>query len=287
MRVLVTGGTGFTGSHVVPLLLMKGYDVACLVRQTSSTEFLPEHKVELCLGDLNDQDSLRQALAGRDALANVASLGFGHAPAIVAATEAAGVRRAIFVSTSAVNTSLNAASKAVRLGAEDTIRKSSLAYTILRPTMIYGSSRDRNISRLIRYVKKWPIIPVFGDGQSLQQPVHVQDVAKAIVQSLESDETIGKTYNVSGAAAISYNELIDTVCSLVDRRVRKVHIPSAPIVSALRGLESLGLCLPIKAEQILRLNEDKAFDYEAARRDFGYQPRSIAQGLRQQIESSN
>ena len=142
-KVLVTGATGFTGSYVVSALLEQGYEVRCFVRPASNTQILAGHHVDWAYGDLADSDSLKQALENCDILANVASIGFGHAPAIVQAAERAGTKRAIFVSTTAIFTKLNASSKSVRLAAEDCIRKSELAYTILRPTMIYGSSRDR------------------------------------------------------------------------------------------------------------------------------------------------
>ena len=84
-----------------------------------------------------------------DALVNLASLGFGHARGIVRAAVRAGLDRAVFVSTTAVTTTLPARSKAVRLAAEDEIRGSGLSWTILRPTMIYGAAGDRNLSRLL------------------------------------------------------------------------------------------------------------------------------------------
>src|SRR2546425_10602310 len=131
-KVLVTGGTGFTGSYVVPLLVQKGYQVRCLVRRESKTESLAGIEVEIKYGDLEDPSSLVDGLRGVDVLVNIASLGFGHAPNIVNSAVAAGVRRSIFVSTTAVNTTLNASSKSTRLAAEDAIRQSGLAYTILR-----------------------------------------------------------------------------------------------------------------------------------------------------------
>ena len=283
MKVLVTGATGFTGSYVVPLLLKQGAHVRCLVRASSNRISLPAVELELAQGDLDDRASLERALRGCDVLVNVASLGFGHAPQIVNAAVAASVKRAVFISTTAIFTTLNAPSKSVRLAAEETIRTSGLRYTILRPTMIYGSSRDRNMCRLIRFLRSWPVVPVFGAGEHLQQPVYVEDLAAAVVQSLMSERSVGRSYNISGAAPLTYNRIIDIICEIMGRRVRKVRLPIAPLVSALTMLERLPLRLPIKAEQILRLNEDKAFDHAEAIEDFGYRPRSFAEGIRMEL----
>jgi uncharacterized protein YbjT (DUF2867 family) len=282
--VLVTGATGFTGSHVVPLLLANNWRVRCLVRPNSKTEVLPVDLVELVHGDLDQPDSLARAMNGAETLVNIASLGFGHAPGIVAAAVAAEIRRCVFISTTAVFTTLKAASKSTRLAAEEMIRQSGLAYTILRPTMIFGGVRDRNICRLIRYLSKSRFIPVLGDGQRLQQPVYVNDLARAIVQALESETAIGRTYNISGQVPITYNELIDTVSRVMGREVYKIHLPLRPAVAGLSLLERLYLRLPIKAEQVERLNEDKAFTHEDAQRDFGYEPHSFVYAISRELE---
>ena len=284
MRALVTGATGFTGSYVVPLLLQQGARVRCLVRKSSDTDALPIGRIELAYGDLENRTSIEQALHGIDTLVSIASLGFGHAPNIVSAAVAACVPRALFISTTAIFTTLNAASRSVRLAAEATIRNSGLAYTILRPTMIYGSSRDRNMCRLVRYLRRWPVFPVIGDGEYLQQPVYVGDVANAVVQSLATSRTVGRSYSVSGAQPLTFNQIVDTICELLGRNVRTVHLSLAPVVAALTALEHLPLPLPIKAEQALRLNENKAFDFVEAARDFGYQPRSFAEGISLELE---
>jgi uncharacterized protein YbjT (DUF2867 family) len=184
MKVFVTGGTGFTGSYVVPLLLKNGYEVRCLHRPGSTRSILAHPEIEWALGDLSDSQVLSAAMRGADALVNIASLGFGHADSIVRAANEARIPRAIFVSTTAIFTQLNAKSKQIRLSAETAIGNSGLKYTILRPTMIYGSPRDRNMWRLIRFMRYSPIVPVFGDGNSLQQPIYVGDVTQAIVSCL-------------------------------------------------------------------------------------------------------
>ncbi len=283
MKALVTGSTGFVGIHTVPLLLEQGVDVYCFVRSESDVSFLPENKVRFVIGDLDCPGSLEQALCGMDILINIASLGFGHADGIVSAAEKAGVKRALFVSTTAIFTQLNASSKKGRLAAEKKIKESNLEYTLLRPTMIYGSSRDRNICRLVRYLRKYPVLPVVGDGESLQQPIYVGDVAQAIVQALFSQQTLRKSYNISGAEPLTFNDVVQTICTQLSRSVPLVHLPVRPIASILSFVETI-ITPPIKAEQIKRLNENKAFDHIEAQRDFNFSPISFHDGIQLELQ---
>jgi uncharacterized protein YbjT (DUF2867 family) len=279
MKIFVTGATGFTGSRVVPLLLKSGYAVRCLYRASSDRSSLAGLDIEWALGDVSDPQSLTSAMQGTDALVNVASLGFGHADSIVSAAKNAGIQRAVFISTTAIFTQLNAGSKKIRVAAELAIETSGLSYTILRPTMIYGSPRDRNMWRLIRFMRYSPIVPIFGDGKYLQQPIYVDDVAQALVSCLSNDNTIGKSYNIAGKQALTYNDVIDTIAKGMNKRVWKIHVPSKPVVSLLRFFERIRLPFPIKAEQVLRLNENKDFSYLEPQKDFGFSPLAFEEGI--------
>ena len=283
MKVFVTGSTGFTGAYTVPLLLKSGHEVRCLHRPGSDRSVLPHPEIEWALGDLSDSRALSASMRGTDAFVNIASLGFGHADSILGAITDAGIRRAIFVSTTAIFTQLNANSKQVRVTAENAIMNSELKYTILRPTMIYGSPRDRNMWRLIRFMRYSPIIPVFGDGNYLQQPIYVGDVAQAIVNCLCNDRTVGKSYNIAGKFPLTYNQVVDTIAEQLNRRVWKIHIPSATVIALLELFERIHIPFPIKAEQVMRLNENKNFNYEAAETDFGFRPLSFSEGIRLEL----
>ncbi len=283
MRVLVTGATGFTGSYVVPLLLERGIEVRCLARASSDRSVLPQAEIEWFTGDVQDPASVEQALEGRDALVNIVYIR-KWGPMIVQGALAAGVKRAIFVSTTSLFTQLAAASKAQRIAAEKAIETSGLDYTILRPTMIYGSSRDRNMCRLVQLMARTPIIPIFGNGAFLQQPIYVSDVAESIIRCLLDDQTIGKAYNISGAAALTYNQVIDTIARLSGRKVLKVHFPAAPMIALVKLFERFSIPFPLKAEQIMRLNEHKNFDYDSAAQDFGYTPLSFEEGMRLELQ---
>ncbi|MEO7838667.1 MAG: NAD(P)H-binding protein, partial [Anaerolineales bacterium] len=246
---------------------------------------LPDANIEWALGDVSDSQSLSAVMQGADALVNIASLGFGHAGSIISASKNAGIERAVFISTTAIFTQLNAKSRTVRVAAELAIETSGLKYTILRPTMIYGSPRDRNIWRLIRFMRVSTIVPIFGDGEYLQQPVYVDDVAQAVMSCLSNDTTIGKSYNIAGKHALTYNEVLDTIAKQMKKRVWKIYVPSKPVVSLLGRLERIRIPFPIKAEQVLRLNENKDFSYADAQKDFGFSPLSFEEGIKTELAS--
>jgi len=291
MRLLVTGGSGFLGRHVLAEAARRGHSCVALARSPAAAQSVARCGATPLAGDLDDGASLAAAFAGAgcEALVNLASLGFGHAPAIVAACAGAGLDRAVFVSTTAVTTALPARSKAVRLAAERDIRCSPLAWTILRPTMIYGAPGDRNLSRLLALLARAArrprpgglpvVVPVPGGGARLQQPVHVADLAGAVLAAAERPHTAGSCYDVAGPQPLAFRELLCLSAAAVGCPVRLLPVPLSPVIALTRGYERLSRRPRIRAEQWQRLAEDKAFAIDPARRDLAYAPRSFAAGI--------
>ncbi|MGR3173233.1 MAG: SDR family oxidoreductase [Candidatus Scalindua sp.] len=282
MKILVTGGTGFTGRRVLSLLAGRG-QIRCLVRSGSMVTNIEKLKHEVAYGDLSDPESLVKAMDGCEALINIASMGFGHIPGIVRCAENAGIKRAIFISTTAIFTHLNTNSKSIRQEAEDCVMRSSLEWTILRPTMIYGTPEDRNMIRLLAFIRRWRVMAIPGSGQKSQQPVHVDDVAKAIVDAFFSEQTIHKSYNISGRHPLDFNQIVDLAAKALGIRVYKVHVPFTLIRICFKIYELLVSNPRLKEEQILRLNEDKEFDHTAARKIFGFNPISFEDGITKEV----
>jgi nucleoside-diphosphate-sugar epimerase len=164
------------------------------------------------------------------------------------------------------------------LAAEVTVQQSSLSWTILRPTMIYGSARDRNISRLLRFLKRWPVFPLCGNA--LWQPIYVEDLADAVVRALDSPVTAGKTYNAAGAEPLRFADLIRQAARAVGRH--NVALVRMPLQAAVLAARFTRVATP---EQVRRLAEDKAFSYAEAARDFGFQPRTFREGVRQEAHT--
>jgi uncharacterized protein YbjT (DUF2867 family) len=288
MRLLVTGGSGFLGGYVLAEAARRGHSCVALARSPEAARTVAARGATPLSGDLDQDKGLAGvfASAGCDGLVNLASLGFGHAPGIVGAAVRAGLDRAVFVSTTAVTTTIAARSKAVRLAAEDEIRSSGLSATILRPTMIYGAAGDRNLSRLLvllARLRRAPVplaVPVPGGGRQLQQPVHAADLAGAVLSAVERREAAGRGYDVAGPEPLTFADMLRESAAAVGGRVHLVPVPLAPVIALTRGYERVSRRPRIRVEQWQRLAEDKAFPIDAAARDLGYAPRPFAEGIR-------
>ncbi len=282
---VVTGATGFVGPFVVRALRQRFPEVAlrCVVRPTSRIDQLADSGISTAVADLRDPRALADAFAGADTLVNVASLGFDWTDNVVATAEQAGITRAVFVGTTAILTRLPVPSKAIRARAEQVIRESRLQWTLLRPTMIYGTPGDRNIARLIRLVERSPVVPLVAP-RALQQPIHVEDVAWAVAAVLGAPATIGLSYNISGREPIALGALVGEVAACLEKRPLLITVPLEPLIG-LMALWSRVARPPIKVEQLRRIQEDKSFDYADAARDFGFSPRDFRSGVAAAIDA--
>ncbi|HET7290917.1 MAG TPA: NAD(P)H-binding protein [Vicinamibacteria bacterium] len=285
MRVALTGATGFTGRRVAAELARRGHEIQALVRPPlARAAFLPAAARRVA-GDMGERGALDALLEGAEGFVHVASLGFGHADGVVDAVDARRVPRGLYFSSTAVFTRLESRSRAERARAEERVRRSAGAWTLLRPTMIYGDAGDRNLSRLIRFLARTPCVPLPGGGRALVQPVHVDDLARAAVDALECPRAHRREYDLPGAAAGPLRALVEHVLSLLGRRPVILSLPIGPAALAARLWHALGLPPRVSEEQVRRLAEDKAFSYEDARRDWGYAPRGWREGLAEEVET--
>ena len=149
--------------------------------------------------------------------------------------------------------------------------------------MIYGAPGDRNIERLLLLLRRTPVVAVPGGGHRLQQPVHVEDLTSTVVTTLSSDVSVRKVYDLAGPEPLSFRQLLLEAGAAVGRRPLLVPVPLRPTVWGLRLYEMAAKKPRIKAEQLQRLAEDKAFDIGPAIRDLRYCPRPFAPGVRQEV----
>jgi len=148
-------------------------------------------------------------------------------------------------------------------------------WVILRPTLIYGLKRDKNVSEIARFICRFGFFPVFGRAQGLRQPIHAQDVAKACVQALAADQGGCCAYNISGAEVLSYRAMVTRVFDAMGRRTRILTLP----FWVFRFAVATARCIPryrhLSVAMAERMNRDLVFDHSHAAQTLGFVPRQF------------
>ena len=237
MTVLVTGGTGFVGPHVVHALRARETPVRALVREPKRATRLSAWGVELAQGDLGDADALRAACDGADAVVHLVSIirgGPGDFQRVmtqgtrdlVAAAKAAGVRR--FVLASALG--LDERSKdavpyyAAKWEMERIVRDSGLEHTILRPSFVFG--RDGGVlPTFVRLARYAPVTPIVGPGTLRLQPIWIDDLAETFALAVSEPRAANRTFELGGPDAPTWNEFWARLKRVLGVRRPSIHVP--------------------------------------------------------------
>lgn len=146
-----------------------------------------------------------------------------------------------------------------------------IAWTVLRPTLIYSEGEDANVSRLANLIRRFKVLPLSGFGGGLRQPVHAADLSQGALAVLDREQTFNRTYDLPGGETLTYRVMAERVFEGLGRSPRIIPVP--PPLWRL-GLSLMGSNLPgTTAAMGSRMGEDLAFDPAPARRDFDWSPR--------------
>ncbi|MGI8650199.1 MAG: NAD-dependent epimerase/dehydratase family protein [Rubrobacter sp.] len=284
MKILLTGATGLLGGAILAALTSTGeHEVRVMVRPDSPNlgrvSGLP---VEVVRGDVSlAEDVARACRSGVEAVVHVA--GIEYSPQVAEGIRRAGAERLVAVSSTSAHSRF-ASRSGPKLEMEEVVRGSGLAWSIVRPAMIFGSELDKNIHHLLRFLDRSPVFPVFGDGKNLWQPVYFEDCAAGVVEALRHEAAVGRAYDLPGRYPLTYESLVRTAGAALGRNPRIVRLPLEPIQKGLAFAEGFGMPLPFGSEQVMRLREDKAYSFEPARKDLGYSPRTFEEGVELEVE---
>jgi len=282
--ILVTGDTGNTGNEVIKLLLQK-YKKEELVgcsRTVSFKDALIDHEQV----DLSDLEQLKKILISRNIKKIIHTVNIRHSLDILKLADELSIEHVVLIHTTGVYSKFRSYSELyekIEKSIESNTFK-NVEYTIVKPTMIYGNHRDHNLHKLIKFLNKSPIFPIFGDGTSLMQPIHVKDLAWACVSCIENKISYSKSYILSGHTVLTYKELLKTVTDNLNRNVLFIHIPIwlSVLLVKIQKVLLLGKTI-ISEEQVLRLTEDKSYPNDKARNEISFDPRPFSEGINQEI----
>jgi len=146
-------------------------------------------------------------------------------------------------------------------------------WVILRPTLIYGRGRDKNLTEIVRFVRRWGFFPLLGKAVGLRQPVHAEDVAAACVSALTLPAVANRTYTLSGGETLPYREMVCRVFATLGKLPRLVTIPRWMFQVAVAVVHVLPRYKHWTVEMADRMNRDLVFDHADAARALGFSPR--------------
>lgn len=289
-RILVTGATGFIGRHLLRALLDRGYETVILTRAAEPPAFW-DGRLSPVTGDVTDPAAVSVALRGVTAVAHLAAATQGSDPAryhrvnvegtrtLVAASRVAGVRRFVALSTITANRRVVGVYGATKREMERIVLESGLEGVVLRPHLVYGPGDRGLFARMVGLVESLPVVPVIGRGRQLIQPVHVDDVVRAILRCLEAPHVAGCCYDLVGPNDVTLDEFLHRIGRTLGVRKRHVHIPVPLALVAARAMAAVMRDPPISVDNVIGADQPTPFDRAPARRDLGLRQTALTEGL--------
>jgi uncharacterized protein YbjT (DUF2867 family) len=291
--ILVTGGTGFVGSHVLRRLSEtepRG-SVRTLVRNRAKAIF-PEG-VSIVEGDITRPESLPAAVAGVDVIIHAAAItGDRKEPYrgaydrtnrvgtenLMSAAKGAGVKRLVVVSGLGCRQAPAGTYMATRWGMEEAVRGSGIPFVILQPSVLFGAGAPF-VAALAGLARVLPVLPLVGGGRTRFQPLWIEDLVTCLVASKSSETPAGRALPLGGSEWATFKEVLQTICRAMSVRRLLVPLPM-PIAQLQATLMNAVLRNPPLTPAALELfGFDNAADLDAVDKAFGFHPRGFREHL--------
>ena len=306
----VTGATGFIGRAVVAAMVEADHRVRALVRDPhKAADVLPAGSaVELVTGDALDRDALDELCDGASAFVHLIGLRKEHRPEVtfqrvhvdasaraVEAAKAAGVDRFILMSALGTRPAARSAYHQTKYVAEETVRQSGLAWTILRPSIVVGTGGG-----IVEMAQEWArgeappklFMPYFEppkphakeslpagiSGRPMVQPIAVGDVARAVCACLASDDTAGEVYPLGGPDAYTFPAMLEAIRDEMGSTTPVWGIP-AEVGQAVACAAAVARCdnmLPFGLSDVQMSCEDNTCSSDRVAADLGFTPAAVS-----------
>lgn len=281
MKVFITGGTGFVGSHIAEELMARGHELVALVRKAGSRpgageivgdvtrpETFPPEKLAGCQAAIHLVGIIREFPGQEVTFRRVHVEGTRN---VLNACRGAGIPRFLHMGTLGRGYRSRALFQKTRAHSENLVRHSGLDWTIFRPSTILG--RGGELTRTLMSFIRMGVVPMPDAGRSLLAPVAVSTVAQGFANALERDSALGKVFELGGDT-VSYRTLVEKMAFRMGYRPLYVDVPLGPLWAMASLLDTFTL-FPITQEQIIMLQENALPHSDAAYQELGLEYKGI------------
>jgi nucleoside-diphosphate-sugar epimerase len=315
MRVLVTGGTGFTGTALVRRLRASGHEVVALdYKDGLQCDALRAMGAEVVLGSVTDREVVERSMRGVEFVFHLAAafrelnvpntfydeVNVEGTRIVLEAALEAGVWKFVYCSTCGVHGNVEQPPanedapiqpadyyQRTKYEAEPIVKQLAagrMETVILRPAAIYGPGDPERFFMIFKRVARGTF-PMFGDGQTLYHPLYIDNLIDAFMLCLAPGVGNGREYLIADERHYPIEEIVRAVGRALDVDVRIPHYPVMPVVAAGHICEKLckpfGITPPIFPRRVDWYRQNRAFDISRAKRELGYAPRvELDEGLR-------
>jgi uncharacterized protein YbjT (DUF2867 family) len=294
--ILVTGGTGFVGGHVVSALREAGKPVRCLVRDPRRGQALEALGCELVEGDMTRAETLLSAVEGVECVVHLVAIRQGKPSefeaimsegtrSLLDAAQRAGVRR--FVHMSALGTTEETKDVVPYYGAkwdmEQAVQGSGLPYVVFRPSFIFAP--DGGILPTFRKIAKlMPVTPISGPGTQRLQPIWADDLAVCFARAVDDESVTNRTLELGGPDVVDWNELWDRLKRALGVRRPSINVPMSLMRANALVTERLPGNIPLTRD-LLKMMEvgDNVVTGEDGARSLGVTPLPLDEQLRRSV----
>jgi nucleoside-diphosphate-sugar epimerase len=287
VRIAVLGATGKTGRYLVSRLCHDGHAVVAVSRSIDRLD-----RVDACAtkreADIEQRDAIVAALADAEC---VVSLAHARLTEPLLAALPSQCRWVVLTGSVRRSTTLpDPAAEGVRRG-EAAFRRwvaNGGRGVMLHPSMIFGAPDDRNVGRLLRFIRRWPralplLVPLPGGGRHTVQPVYFEDLVAALSAAATPSRELPLDIEIVGPEPMQYRELVRATAEALGRRAWIVPVPLPLLALAVRIAALLGVKVAFTAAELRRGTEDKRFTVEPMRTLLGVTPRPFAAGVREKV----
>ncbi|MGQ9661777.1 MAG: NAD-dependent epimerase/dehydratase family protein [Kiritimatiellia bacterium] len=319
MKILVTGGTGFTGSALVKRLLHEGHQVVALdYKEGLKPQELRELGAEVVIGSVTNREAVERCMRGVELVFHLAAafrelnvperhyyeVNVGGTRNVLEAAARTGVRRFIYCSTCGVHGNIvnPPADEDAPIRPADYYQQTKyeaeplvlewhtkgLRSVIIRPAAIYGPGDPERFFLIFRRVARG-VFPMFGDGKTFYHPLYIDNLIDAFLLCMQQGKGDGQAYLIADEEYVTIEDLVKRVARALGVEVRIPHYPLWPVVVAGHICEKicrpLRITPPIFPRRVDWYRQNRAFKIDKARRDLGYNPHvGLDQGLRRTAE---
>ena len=315
MKVLITGGTGFTGKALVKRLIDKGHQVVAMdYKEGIKTQEIRDWGAEVVIGSVTDRDVVDKTVKGVDVVHHLAAafreldvpdtyyedVNIQGTVNVLEAAKREKVKRFIYCSTCGVHGNVEnpPAVETAPIKPADYYQRTKYAAEplvlaehspdfstlVVRPAAIYGPGDPERFGMIFRRVNKG-VFPIFGDGKALYHPLYIDNFVDVLENVLQPGVGDGGVYLIADEEYVEIEELVKRVARAMGKEVRLPHYPFLPLSVAGHILERV--CKPFKMtppifpRRVDWYRQNRAFDIGKAKRELNYKPAvGLDEGLR-------